>query len=558
MKNYIKRILKKSKKEIIIEVFVCIVLRAILLLNPILYSEAVNSISANSYERAISILIIYIISISIYKLFEYFRQYSFYNVYNKIYKESTSIGLQYTNDNSIFSLSRFSAGEYLNIMSTDIDIICSFITNGIYRIIQLLEFSVIYYYFFNVNINLFFITVAFSLVVLIFIIISGNKIQVYNKERKDNYDKKTSAVNDVFSGIKEIKGFNLSKNINSKVNNETNKYVQSNKKYTVIYYAINIVAVYVFEILRLAVFIYGVYEIAKGRMELGILLVIYSYYQKIIDNFSLVSTLNLEYKNFKISLQRLNKLFEYAKENKENDVTIEEPKGEIEFNHVLYGYRHDPMLSDFSIKVNPKSITAITGKTGSGKTGIFDLLMKMNRQIQGSIMIDGIDISSIGDSNYYNLVSIARKSPFFFNCSIKDNLMMIGKSEEEMEEVCKQVGVHDAIMSLEKGYDTVIDNNTILLSSSQKRLLAIARVLLKDTKIFLFDEIIETLDKENRTNIMKILKEKKKNHTIMIISRDKKILKVVDNIVLIDSGILQATGTHEELSKTNDLYKEIS
>ncbi|MDY6071990.1 MAG: ABC transporter ATP-binding protein, partial [Bacilli bacterium] len=95
-------------------------------------------------------------------------------------------------------------------------------------------------------------------------------------------------------------------------------------------------------------------------------------------------------------------------------------------------------------------------------------------------------------------------------------------------------------------------------SSSQKRLLAIARVFLKDTKVFLFDEIIETLDKENRTNIMKILKEKKRNHTIMIISRDKKILKLVDDIVLIDSGVLQAIGTHEELSKTNDLYKEIS
>ena len=558
MKNYIKRILKKSKKEIIIEALVCIVLRAILLLNPILYSDAVNAISANSYQTAINILIIYIISISVYKLFEYFRQYTFYNVYNKIYKESTSIGLQYTNDNSIFSLSRFSAGEYLNIMSSYIDIICSFITNGIYRVIQILEFSVIYYYFFSVNITLFLITIAFSIVVLIFIIISGNKIQAYNKERKENYDKKTSAVNDVFTGIKEIKGFNLGKNINSKVNSETSKYVQSNKKYTVIYYAINIVSVYVFEILRLAVFIYGVYEIAKGRMELGILLVIYSYYQKIIDNFSLLSTMNLEYKNFKISLQRMNKLFEYAKENNENDVTIEDPKGLIVFNHVLYGYRHDPMLNDFSIEVKPNSITAVTGKTGSGKTGIFDLLMKMNRQIQGSIMIDGIDISSISDSNYYNLVSIARKSPFFFNCSIKDNLTMLGKTEEEIESVCKQVGIHDAIMNLEKGYDTVIKNDTKLLSSSQKRLLAIARVLLKDTKIYLFDEIIETLDKENRTNIMKILKEKKKNHTIMIISRDKKILKTVDNIVLIDSGILQATGTHEELSKTNELYKEIS
>lgn len=558
MKKYVKRILKKSRKEIIIEFFVCIVLRTILLLNPILYSETVNAISGGKYSDAITILIIYIISISIYKLFEFLRQYSFYNVYNKIYKECTNIGLQNTNDNSIFSLSRFSVGEYSNIMSTDIDIMCSFITNGIYRIIQLLEFSVIYYYFFNVSITLFLITIAFSLVVLIFIIYSSNKIQTYNKERKGNLDKKSSAVSEVFSGIKEIKGFNLGKNITNKVNSETNKYVQSNKKYTVIYYAINIIAVYVFEILRLAVFIYGVYEISLGKMELGIVLVIYSYYQKIIDNFSLVSTLNLEYKNFKISVQRMNKLFEYAKENKENEVIIENPKGEIEFNHVLYGYRHDPMLSDFTLKVKPNSITAITGKTGSGKTGIFDLLMKMNRQIQGSIMIDGIDISSINDSNYYNLVSIARKSPFFFNCSIKDNLTMLGKKEEEIESVCKMVGIHDAIMSLEKGYDTIITNDTKLLSSSQKRLLAIARVLLKDTKIFLFDEIIETLDKENRTNIMKILKDKKKNHTIMIITRDKKILKSVDNVVLIDSGILIDTGSHEELTKTNDLYKEIS
>lgn len=558
MKKYVKRILRKSRKEIIIEFFVCIVLRTILLLNPILYSETVNAISGGKYSEAITVLIIYIISISIYKLFEFLRQYSFYNVYNKIYKECTNIGLQNTNDNSIFSLSRFSVGEYSNIMSTDIDIMCSFITNGIYRIIQLLEFSVIYYYFFNVSITLFLITILFSVAVLIFIIYSSNKIQTYNKERKGNLDKKSSAVSEVFSGIKEIKGFNLGKNITNKVNSETNKYVQSNKKYTVIYYAINIIAVYVFEILRLSVFIYGVYEISLGKMELGIVLVIYSYYQKIIDNFSLVSTLNLEYKNFKISVQRMNKLFEYAKENKENEVIIENPKGEIEFNHVLYGYRHDPMLNDFTLKVKPNSITAITGKTGSGKTGIFDLLMKMNRQIQGSIMIDGIDIASINDSNYYNLVSIARKSPFFFNCSIKDNLTMLGKKEAEIESVCKMVGIHDTIMSLEKGYDTIITNDTKLLSSSQKRLLAIARVLLKDTKIFLFDEIIETLDKENRTNIMKILKEKKKNHTIMIITRDKKILKSVDNVVLIDSGILIDTGSHEELNKTNDLYKEIS
>ena len=172
-------------------------------------------------------------------------------------------------------------------------------------------------------------------------------------------------------------------------------------------------------------------------------------------------------------------------------------------------------------------------------------------------MIDDLDISTINDTSYYNVVSIARKNPFFFNSSIKDNLTIIGKETSEIEKICKSLGIHETIMSLEKGYDTVISNSTKLLSSSDKKLLAIARVLIKDTKIFLFDEIIEALDKENRDIVMKILKEKKKDHTIMIISRDKNILKQMDNIVLIDAGKVEGIGNHEELSKESSLYKEI-
>lgn len=557
MKEYIKKIIKKSKKEIIFELIVCIVLRTILLINPILYSETINYVSDSRYSEALNILILYVISMSIYKLFEYIRQRTYYSVYGKLYKESTMIGMGYTYNNSIFSLSRFTPGEYLNLMGTDIDIVCSFITNGIYRFVQLLEFIFIYYYFFNTNKAIFIITLIVSAIVLVSIILFGDKIQTINIERKNNYDKKTSALNDFFSGIKEIKGFNLGKSINNRVTNETNKYLQSYKKYSICYYAINIITVYIFELLRLLVFIYGVIEISKGNMELGVLLVIYSYYQKIIDNFSLLSTLNLEYKNVKISLSRINKLLEYVNIKNDNNVEITDSKGKVEFSHVLYGYRHDPVLNNFSVVISPNTLTAITGKTGSGKTGIFDLLMKMNRQIQGTIMIDDHDISNIDDSSYYNLVSIARKNPFFFNTTIRDNLTIIGKETSDMEKVCKNLGIHEKIINLEKGYDTIISNDSKLLSSSDKKLLAIARVLIKDTKIFLFDEIIEALDKENRDIVIKILKSKKKDHTIIVISRDKKILKQVDNIILIDSGKLEETGNHEELSKTNALYKEI-
>ena len=557
VKDLIIKLLNSSKKEVLIEFFVCLILRAILLVIPILYSQTINNVSSSLYENAVKILIIYVILISIYKLTEYIRQYTFYKVYNKLYRDFTTLGMQYTYKNSIFSLSRFTNGSYLNIMNSDIDIICSFFTNGIYRVVQLLEFMFIFYYFFKISTSLFIVTICSCIIILMFIMIFSERVQKYNKDRKDTFDKKTSTISDIFMGIKEIKGFNIGKSINTKAINDTNRYTNANSKYSTKYNLVNIISVYVFELLRLILLIYGVHQVSSGNMEIGILVIIYSYYQKIIDNSSLVTTLNLEYKNLKMSFSRFYKLFEYAKDNDKDLIDVIDAKGKIEFNHVLYGYRNDPVLNDFTLIINENSMSAITGKTGSGKTGVVDLLTRMNRQLQGVITIDGIDISTIKDESYYNLVSIARKNPFFFNTSIKDNLMILGKTIEEIESVCKSLGLHEKIMGLDKGYDTVISNETKDLSSSDKRLLAIARVLLKDTRIYLFDEIIETLDKSNREIVMKILKEKKKNHTILIISRDTKILKQMDNIILMDSGLLIDTGTHNELLEKNKLYSEI-
>lgn len=558
-KKLTKTILAKCKKQILLEYITCIVLRGILLVIPILYSNAINFVSASMYEKAIHIIIIYVIIITGYKITEYARQRTFYNLYNKMYKEYTVKAAENTCANSIFSLSRFTMGEYMNILNSDIDTICTFFCNAIYRSVQILEFIFIYYYFYTISFQLFLITIGASILVLTGILLFGKRLQKLNKERKDNLDKKTGIVNDIFIGVKEIKGFNILNFVSNKVERGANDYVEAHAKYNREFNLSNIIAIYIFELLRLVMMIYGIYLIKDGYMEIGILMMIYSYYQKIIDNFTLVSTINVEYRSLVVSLKRYNKIVEYARRSIEDGKFVEndETKGRIEFKNILYGYRNDPVLKDFNLVVRENNIYSITGVSESGKMAIFELLLKLNRQHEGNIMVDDNEISEINDESYYKLVSYARANPIFFDCSIKENLMLVEPDFTRVEKVCKMVKVHDDILKLKDGYDTIIGTDCTVLSATTKSLLSIARVILKDSRILLFDEIIDSLDKTNKKNILKVLETLSENHTIMIITRDKGILKLSDEIVLIDQGRVEAVGRHNELMENSEIYKHL-
>ena len=558
-KKLTKTILKNCKKEIIFEYLVCIILRSILLLIPILYSNVINFASETLYKKAIHIIIIYIIMISVYKITEYIRQRTFYNLYNKMYKEYTVKAVENTCANSIFSLSRFTIGEYMNILNSDVDTICTFFCNAIYRSVQVLEFVFIYYYFYTINLEMFLIAIVSSILVLTGLLIFGRHLQKLNKIRKDNLDIKTGIVNDIFIGIKEIKGFNILNFVSDKVKKGASDYVEAHAKYNREFNLSNIIATYFFEILRLAMLIYGINLVKNGYLEIGILVMIYSYYQKIIDNFTLVSTINVEYRSLTVSLKRYNKIIEYARKSIEDGKFIdnEDTKGRIEFKNILYGYRNDPVLKDFDLVVRDKCIYSITGVSDSGKMGIFELLLKLNRQHEGNILVDDNEISEINDEAYYKLVSYARSNPIFFDCSIKENLMLVEPDFTKVEKVCKMVKVHDEILKLKDGYDTVIGTDCAILSNTTKKLLSIARVILKNSRILLFDEIVDSLDKTNKKNIIKVLEKLSEEHTIMIISRDKDILKLSDEIVLIDQGKVEAVGRHNELMENSDIYKQL-
>ena len=215
--------------------------------------------------------------------------------------------------------------------------------------------------------------------------------------------------------------------------------------------------------------------------------------------------------------------------------------GDIEFNDVLYGFRENPILNHVSFKLPKNSITVLSGSNETVQVGIFDLLLRLNRQHEGNITLDGFNISDVNDENYFSLISSVRRNTVFFDISIKDNFTMINPDFNKVVEVCKLVGLDEEIMKLEDGYDTIVNENTPI-SMSTKKLLVITRMLLSESKILLIDDVINVLDDKHEKRLMDLLMEMKKNHTIVIVTHSKRIIDRSDLVLEIGNEEVKEVG----------------
>ena len=538
----LKTVLKIAKWEYCLKFFTSIVIRGILLVIPILFSAAINYVTVGDSNMTVIMLVISIVLVGIYRFFEGFNQYAYYKLYNRIFTYYNDQAISATKDNSVFSLSRFSPGQYTNMVIADVDIISGFFTAGVIRIVQLVEFLVIFIYFFTLDLYVFIFTFIITVAMLFVAIKLGNKVQKYNEKRKAQLDRVTSSAYDYFGGIKEIKSFNIFDKIYPSIEDKRKAYLDANAKYNVRFNCNNNAILFVFELFRLIAVIYIALQAINGHADVGVVLVIYNYYQKIIDNFSIVLTLNVEFRNVNVSLQRFDRIREYSNNNQKTLVLDKNTMtGVIDFNDILYGFRDNPILDHVSFNIPSNSITVLSGGNETAQVGIFDLLLRLNRQHEGVISLDGKDIREINDTNYFSLVSSVRRQTMFFDMSIKDNFTIINPDFDKVVETCKIVGLDEEIMKLDKGYDTVIDDNTPL-SMSAKKLLVIVRMLLKESKVLLFDDVINVLEEKHEKRLMDLLMELKKNHTILIVTHSKRIIDRADLVLDVSSNNAKIIG----------------
>lgn len=180
---------------------------------------------------------------------------------------------------------------------------------------------------------------------------------------------------------------------------------------------------------------------------------------------------------------------------------------------------------------------------------IFNILLRLYKQDKGTVLIDDIKIEDYTKEVFYNNVSVVNQESFLFNMSIKDNLSLVNKDVKKQIEVCKRIGIHDLICSLPKGYNTILSENANNLSGGQKRLLSLAKTLLTNSEILLFDEVTSQLDSKTTNQIAHVLKDLKKDHTIIVITHKNEIMKLADKLIVLKNGKIIKKGTYEQLIK---------
>ena len=248
-------------------------------------------------------------------------------------------------------------------------------------------------------------------------------------------------------------------------------------------------------------------------------------------------------------------------EEPENPREIDEVKGEIEFKEVHFSYLKDqPVLRDVNFRTAPGEKLAIFGPTGSGKSTIINLLGRFYDPVEGSIFIDGVDVRELSFETLRKTVAIVLQEPYLFSGTIEYNLKFGNPevSDAEMFRVSKLVGIYDAIARLDNGYATIILEGGANLSFGQRQLICLARAIIADPRILVFDEATSSVDPYTEANIQETLKQEMENRTVILVTHRVSTVRDSDRIIILDDGQIQNEGTHEQLLQNNELYRKLS
>ena len=301
---------------------------------------------------------------------------------------------------------------------------------------------------------------------------------------------------------------------------------------------------------------------------IGDLVAFLSYFSMLIWPMMAISMIINVRSRGKASLKRIESILDEPIDivDDENVVDIEEIRGDIEFNNLTFAYPDaeegdDPALKNISFDVSAGEMIGILGRTGSGKTSIVDLLLRLYNLEENSLLIDGVDIMKIPFKKIREDIGYVPQDGFLFSDTIKNNIALGVDDDradmDKIQEVAELSDVHDNIVQFKHGYETVIGERGVTLSGGQKQRVSIARALAKNPPILIMDDSVSAVDTSTEEKILRNLRKLRKGKTTIMIAHRISTVKNADKIVVIDNGEILDVGTHEELEARCEFYRDL-
>ena len=547
-----------NNKRLLFHLFFSSFLRSIsLLLIPFMAAKIVEFATIKDYKTTFICAIIFLVVSLIYVLCHHYNYVAYKNnsifTHNKlqelILNKVTSYDENFTKNIStsyIVNTAFNDVGDVMKVPDQIFDIITRLFNIAIALVILL-----------NVNVYVGLLALILNVISIYALDKNMRKRDFYLNGQRKHQDSISSLMGQVLDGNKEIKAFNMNENLNTYLENYKKLWRKDYFRKRI--YADN-VYVFVPTILgfgKIIIYLILINLILSGKYEVATLVLVIGYYGNIEDVFEKLYAGLEKFSANSTKVDRIYKILNYKTKNMLNFGSNDNDyiKGKIEFKNVSFTYEKQEVLKNVSFEIEPQSFTAIVGKSGSGKSTIFRLLLRLYKADKGTILLDGESIYDYTKGVYSSNISIVTQKPFIFDMSIRENFNLVDSNHEHQIEACKRVGIHDYIMSLKDGYNTKLIADAENISNGQKQLIALARTLLSKSEVLLFDEVTSSLDINTSKHVMNVLKDLKRDHTILMITHKPALMKLADDVIVIDHGRLVGRGNNKTLLKDNKYYQ---
>ena len=458
---------------------------------------------------------------------------------------------------------RAATGDLMSRFTSDVDMVNMFLSTGVVIALGsvfMLAGAVVIMSAMNLKLTL----VSLSVLPLLLFSVDrlARKIRPMFLLIQQQMGKLTSVLQENIAGLRVVRAFAQEQEESAKFRKENEEYRQRQIRTVRLSSFYNTFMTFTSNLAVALLLWYGGREVILGSLSVGELVAFNQYIFALVMPVRMFGFLITMIQRANASSQRIFEVLDTTPEiaDKPGAVPLPKVKGHVQFDHVSFGYEPGRLIiEDVTLEAHPGETIAVLGGTGSGKSTLVHLIPRFYDVTSGTVRIDGYDVRDVTLESLRTQVAIVTQDTFLFSDTIRNNIAY-GRPEASMEEVvqaAKAAAIHDFIMSLPDGYDTVIGERGVGLSGGQKQRLAIARALLTDARIVILDESTSNLDAETEAKIRDAFKRLQKGRTAFVIAQRLSTVRDADLIVVLDGGKIVERGTHAELVAAGGIYAQI-